>query len=93
MGRIRILQQAMIRRDEVAIACRRGNTRTEAGPLRREEGGHAPIEPVDLGAPGGGDAAEDHCSDALWVSLGVRQPRCFSVFVFFSLGILHGHTI
>jgi hypothetical protein len=74
-GRIGILQKAVVSRDEIAIAFSRGDTRAEACPLCWEQWGHAPIEPVDLCAPGGGDAAEDHGGDALRVALGVREPQ------------------
>ena len=37
-GRVGILEQAVVRRDEIAIAFRRGDTRAEAAPLCREPG-------------------------------------------------------
>jgi hypothetical protein len=74
-GRIGILQQAVVRCGEIAIAFRQGDTRAEACPLRREQWGNATIEPVDLCSPGGSDAAEDNLCDAVRVSLGVREPQ------------------
>ena len=74
-GRIGILQKAVVRRDEIAIAVSRWDTGAEARPLCREQGGHATIQPVDLGSPGGGDAAEHHFRDASRMALGVREPK------------------
>ena len=74
-GRIGILQKAVVSRDEIAIAVSRWDTRAEARPLCREQGCNATIEPVDLGSPGGGDAAEHHFRDASRMSLGVREPK------------------
>jgi hypothetical protein len=71
-----VVQQPVVRLHDVPSSLGGGHGSAEAVPLLGEEDGHAaPEGPVELLAPSGGDAEEDHLRDPIRVPFGVGEGQ------------------
>ena len=76
--RVGVLHAPRVGGDEVAVGLGLRHARAEALPRLGEEPPDAPVEPVDLRAPGRRHAHEHDLRDALGMALGVGERRASS---------------